>query len=685
MNDLKEVLLKLGYTELNPMQAQAISEGFLEEDRVLVSAPTASGKTLLALLAVIKNFQETRKKAIYMVPLRALARDKLNDFLVLKNFGITVALSIGDLDSADSLLSEKDLIIATCEKTDSLLRHKAEWLNQVNLVIVDELHLLEDDERGGTLEIVLTKFFREGKKIIGLSATIGNAEEIAEWLKAKYIKSDYRPVELIFGICTKKELSLANTSIPLNPNSFLEELVEKAIMQKEGAGQVLVFSSTRKGAESAAELFSSVVARNMTEQEREKAKILSQRVLRVFSPPTRQCRLLSKLIEKGVAFHHAGISGKQLSIIEEGFKKERVIKAIGCTTTLAMGMDLPASWVILKDLKRFNVFSSNYISKLEAMQCLGRAGRPRYDKIGYGILVCNEKEKQFVVNKYILGELEEIYSKLGMEPVLRMHVLELISSNYCKNFMDLLDFFNSTFYSHQYGSSEEFSEKIRKIVNQLKEMDFLREKGNSLFATPIGRRVSELYIDPLSGNALISFIKSKSNKHEFNYLLAICRTTELMPYPSVKSSEEKTLWEELYYFLDDFEISDWEMDDNSLGAFKTAKLLNSWINEESEEAILEKFDVPPGILFSKRKIAEWLFYSLSELSYLLNNIEVQKNAKKLQKRIKHGVKEELIDLCRIKGIGRVRARRLYAKGIKSVEELKKHSIEEIKSIARGVI
>ena len=201
---LKELyhVLEKEITHLRPSQEKSINKGLLDGKNLLVCTPTASGKTLIAELAALKSIIEKKGKAIYIVPLKALASEKYRDFRRKYDKIAKIALSIGDIDSSDPYLAEYDLIITTSEKLDSLTRHHAAWLSGISVVIVDEIHLLNDQERGPTLEILLTilKKLLKNVQIIGLSATIGNAEELAEWLKADLVVDDWRPVKLHKGV-----------------------------------------------------------------------------------------------------------------------------------------------------------------------------------------------------------------------------------------------------------------------------------------------------------------------------------------------------------------------------------------------------------------------------------------------------------------------------------------------------
>ena len=204
-------ILKKDIEELRPAQKKAIESGLLDGKNLLVCTPTASGKTLIAELAALKSIIEGKGKAIYIVPLKALASEKLKDFKKRYDGIAKIALSIGDIDSADSYLIDYDLIITTSEKLDSLIRHHAPWLSLISTIIIDEIHLLNDPSRGPTLEILITILRQLLKKsqIIALSATIGNPEELAEWLKAELVADDWRPVKLHKGVYLNGEVEFS--------------------------------------------------------------------------------------------------------------------------------------------------------------------------------------------------------------------------------------------------------------------------------------------------------------------------------------------------------------------------------------------------------------------------------------------------------------------------------------------
>lgn len=202
-----EVLEKRGFSELRPCQEKAVAAGLFDDKNLLVCTPTASGKTLVGELAALNAILHDHGKAIYVVPLRALASEKHKQFK--KDYpNLKIALSSGDLDSNDEYLSRAEVIITTSEKLDSLLRHRVSWIRSVKTVIIDEIHLLNDANRGPTLEIVITilKRILPELQLIGLSATIGNPEELAQWLDAEIVFDTWRPVELHKGVLVNNKV-----------------------------------------------------------------------------------------------------------------------------------------------------------------------------------------------------------------------------------------------------------------------------------------------------------------------------------------------------------------------------------------------------------------------------------------------------------------------------------------------
>ncbi|MEM2695133.1 MAG: DEAD/DEAH box helicase, partial [Archaeoglobaceae archaeon] len=253
-----EVLKDCGLKELFPPQEEALPHIFKRENLIL-AVPTAAGKTLVAEIAMISEILRGGK-CLYITPLRALASEKFENFRKWEKIGVQVGIATGDYESIDAHLANSDIVVTTAEKADSLLRNRAFWLRDVTCLVVDEIHLLDSDDRGHTLEVLITKMRKMKPEIwiLGLSATAPNVSEIAEWLNAKFIQSNWRPVPLYYGILCEKTLEIYRDGVVYSAKKSFEEILEDCI--SEGGG-VLVFESTRRYAESLAEKLSKISAK----------------------------------------------------------------------------------------------------------------------------------------------------------------------------------------------------------------------------------------------------------------------------------------------------------------------------------------------------------------------------------------------------------------------------------------
>lgn len=684
-NEFIEKFKEEKISELYPPQADLVQKNLLKEKNLVVAMPTAAGKTLIATLAMIEKLSKQKGKIVYIVPLVALANEKYEYYKKFFEKKYKVAISIGDFDSADPWLNDYDIIICTTEKLDSLIRHGVNWINEISLIVADEIHLINDPSRGPTLEILLT-LLRElspRAQIFALSATIRNAKEIADWINANLMFSDFRPVKLFEGVGYNSKISFyGRDEIKLVNLAMDAAIVENTLKMKK---QCLIFAGTRRNAEKAAEDLQKIVGSNLGRNEAFQLESISNEIENVLEVPTKQCKKLAAVAKNGVVFHHAGLLGKQRRIIEESFKKG-IIKVIAATPTLALGVNLPAFRVVIKDAKRFySGIGAIYIPVLEYKQMTGRAGRPQYDEYGESILIAKtEDEARDLVDRYILGDTENITSKLAVEPILRMHTLALIANNFKKSEERLLEFFANTFYGFQYGDIYVIEEKILSILDRLEEWGFISRRGKLISATKIGKRVAELYIDPLTAHNFIEALDAKKRIEAFSFLQLVSNAIEMRPLLTVRSSEFVDVHEILVKkegsilqkIPEDFEL---EFDD-FLKSIKTAMMFGDWINESTEDEILAKYKVAPGELRSRLKNADWLVYSLHELSQLVGKKELLKEINKTRIRMTYGIKEELISLIKLKQIGRTRARKLYNTNLKTLEDLRKVPADKLSSV-----
>ncbi|RLF52084.1 MAG: hypothetical protein DRN19_01615, partial [Thermoplasmata archaeon] len=315
-----EILEEDGIESFYPPQREALSP-CLQGKHLVLSVPTAAGKSLVAYIGIVQKLLREGGKALYIVPLKALAREKYEELSRFKKIGLKVGISTGDLTRSDPRLARYDIIVCTSEKADSLIRHQASWLWKVNILVVDEIHLLNDPGRGPTLEVVISRMRRINPdlQIIALSATIRNAEDIANWLDAELVKSDWRPVKLKEGVYYRGIIEFSDGSIKsvgTKPDP-IQALVRDCL---EDGGQVLIFVNTRKSSQSLA-LKLRDLARNYIENEREKLEKIADDILSLSEEPTSMDEDLSRCVKEGVAFHHAGLSSESRKIVENSFRE----------------------------------------------------------------------------------------------------------------------------------------------------------------------------------------------------------------------------------------------------------------------------------------------------------------------------------------------------------------------------
>ena len=693
---VKAVVAKSGYETLYPPQEEAIKAGVLDGKNLVLASPTASGKTLVAELTILKSILEQGGKALYLTPLRALASEKYQDFQRYADIEIApgrkvrVAVTSGDYDNSDFYLANYDVIISTNEKADSLLRHRSPWIADISVVVADEIHLITEADRGPTLEVVLTRLRKINPRIqlLALSATIKNAAEMAEWLKAIPITTDWRPVPLREGVYHNGEIQFKDGASRVIPHSDTNPVFETALDVVNAGGQVLIFAETRRIAVEMGRKASALLRRSLPKQDRRGLEAIAQRILSA-GERTRLGEALAEQVLNGVAFHHAGLTSPHRRLIEDAFKAGR-LKILSATPTLAAGINLPARTVIISSYERYEAGYGRYpISVLEYKQMCGRAGRPKYDKFGEAILIARtEDEQDYLLKNYALAEPERIWSKLGAEKVLRPHVLATIATRFATTEEGLVNFFANTFYAFQYDPKM-IRGKLGDILKFLHKEQMVEFEGEELKATKFGRRVSELYIDPVSAVILRDGLYTRAkNVTEVSFLHLISRTPDIAPklYPRRGEDEMLDLFAKEHENEYMCEIPEYYGDANGvtyeefLAEIKCARVLYEWINETTEDAILEAHRVEPGDIMRMVDTAKWLLHATYQLAELFGHKDLLRPTYELQVRCNKGVKSELIPLVELEGVGRVRARSLFNASYRSLEDLKRASVTDLMSV-----
>ncbi len=658
-----------GITKVYPPQADAIQRGLLDGKNIVAAIPTASGKTLLAEIAMLKSVL-SGGKAVYIVPLRALASEKYDRFSQFASLGIEVGISTGDFDSKDEWLGKYDIIVATSEKVDSLLRNEASWTRDITVIVVDEVHLINSPIRGPTLEITLAKLMKLNPRaqVLALSATIGNAGELARWLNAELVQSEWRPVELREGVLFGRVIKFVDGEKEIGVTNKDDSIALSVDTIKEG-GQCLIFTNTRKNSENTARGVGKAIKDLIDLDDVGKLTELAGEIRE--TGETGLCEKLAFCIENGTAFHHAGLRSEHRRIIENGFRSN-VIKVIACTPTLASGLNLPARRVIIKNYKRYDAnFGLAPISVLEIKQMCGRAGRPGLDPYGESVLIAkNLDEFDRLMENYVLANPEDIWSKLGVEAALRTHLLSTIATGFAQSREQLFDFIESTFYACQ---QERWSLEhvVDAVLEFLEKEDMIIRSDDDIRATELGGLISKLYIDPASASIIIKGLKSVDDVARFTLLHLICQTPDMRKL-YLRSNDSSWVDESVERHHDEFiRVPDPHKKEYEwfLAEAKTAMLFYDWICEEHENDIIKKFGIGPGDIRTLCELAEWLMHSTAELSAQLG-LRFTQDARDLVEQIKYGASPELLKLIKIKGVGRVRARRLYNAGYTDIAKLR---------------
>lgn len=771
-----------GIESFFPPQMEALPP-ILEGKNLMLTIPTASGKSLVAYIGIINRLIGDMKgmRGAYVVPLKALANEKFEEMKeIAESVGLTVGLAIGDRGGESSSVEDSDILVCTSEKLDSILRTRVGFLENLGVVVSDEFHLLNDFSRGPTLEVTLSRIMhiRPEAQIIALSATVGNSEKLSKWLRAEHVKSDWRPIPLHCGIMTDLDVSIhriegggereevKSRALPGMKNRRLQAALEDTISI---GGQLLVFVSSRASAVKEARVLSEYLL-SLTEgdfniitgETIENWKYISDKISKGGENSSTGSSL-AKSIKGGVGFHHAGLTHRQRGIIESSFKKGD-IKCIVATPTLAQGVNLPARRVVIRDFRRWSVAASASmpLSVMEIRQMLGRAGRPKYDEYGDAwILSKDSDEEKRLVDLYLNSEPEDVTSKLANpmaksaieDPALLTHVLSLISSGILNDRYSVSRFFDSTFLATQMrpetladrldeaiawlvengmltreGDSEKVAKKIQdEQPSSLNEEEWLDEvptwansaasvlgvelstrrevrkfetrrngpaifgfkKANSMsedtighsesptmtyLPTPLGKRISMLYLNPLSGRILrdglgkaMEIISGRDEFQQFSpisLLHLVACTPDFLPLWLRKSDFDKV---QSALHVHEREMLGSAVDHDEDRRMKGALVLQSWMEEETMSSIEKNWGVQPGDLRSRVELAEWLLYASRRI--VIEDEEISAFGRQAhetlidaigetRRRVRYGCKSDILGLVSLKGIGRVRAREM---------------------------
>ncbi|MBU0467771.1 MAG: hypothetical protein KJ736_01760 [Candidatus Omnitrophica bacterium] len=450
----------------------------------------------------------------------------------------------------------------------------------------------------------------------------------------------------------------------------------------------MIFVASRRSAQAVSRQIAQSVAKVLTADEKTKLLAISKKIAGSNTDSTKVCRKLAEVVAMGSAFHHAGLKPDQRELVEEFFKNT-TIKVISCTPTLAAGVNLPARRAIIRDVKRFEAgLGAAFIPTSEYKQCAGRAGRPQYDDCGEAVLIAKTKSEESVLfEKYILAAPEPVTSKLDEQSALRIHSLASVAGGYVYDMDGMFEFISHTFLYHQKQSAELF-DRITQIFLFLQKEGFIENSSKRFFPTVMGNLTSRLYIDPISS----IIIRDGLNQIKPNTPLSQIGALHLMtccPDGPLMMGLGKNIVGDLEMFVsnfqDDFILNSenfHELDDyfTFMRTVKTTWFLSEWIEEEREEAICERFNIGPGDIYRYVDMARRLLYATGIIAEMMNKKKLTFEIEALKTRVQYGIKEDLLDIIQLKGVGRVRARNMHNRGIKKLTDLRSFSQEKLAAI-----
>ncbi|KAG0662889.1 DEIH-box ATPase [Maudiozyma exigua] len=557
---------------LNAVQSKVFPTAFKSDHNMLLCAPTGAGKTNVAMLTVLRtlshyhnerndSFQLRKFKIIYIAPLKALVQEQVREFRRrLSPFDIKVAELTGDSRLSRKEIETAQILVSTPEKWDIITRKSSDnwYTDSVKLIIIDEIHLLHD-ERGPVLESIVARTLRskdytDKPRLVGLSATLPNYTDVATFLRVPeeglfYFDSSYRPCPLSQQFCgIKSEGSLKKL------NAMNQACYDKVLESLTEGNQIIVFVHSRKetgrtGEYLRAKFLESELADKLINSEAGSKEILKSESNNILDQD------LKKLLTHGIGIHHAGLSREDRSMAEDMFA-DGLLRVLVSTATLAWGVNLPAHTVIIKGTDVYSPEQSNWVrlSPQDMLQMLGRAGRPRYDTHGDGIIITNQSDIQYYLA--VLNQQLPIESQLISKIVDNLNA-EVVAGN-VSSLLEAVDWLTYTYFyvrilvapdlykvSHL---NEDDTFKIFRtnlahtVFSILSEQNLLlyNESSGAVVPTELGRIASYFYIKYETMNI---YNQELSENVSIIDLFRIFTLSDEFKYFSIRPEEAKEIHE----------------------------------------------------------------------------------------------------------------------------------------------
>ena len=645
------------FERFNAMQSEALPALLDSEDNVVVSAPTASGKTAIAEVAICETLKQDGT-ALFLAPLRALTNEKEREWERFEDLGYSVYVVTGERDLNPRRAERADILVMTPEKADSATRkhdsRRYSFVTDVDCCVIDEVHLLDSERRGSVLEVTISRLRRLcDARVVALSATMPNIEDVADWLDAPESSTfafdeSYRPVPLEADVATYSH----------GENAFADkyrrlyralDLAEPHVRED---GQALVFVSSRQDTVQA--------AKKTRDELVERDVPIGARGEYDFHTDAAELSndTLRQSVLDGVGFHHAGLSREDKNLVEQWFREGK-IQVLFSTSTLAWGVNLPARCVVIRDTKLHDPLEGEVdMSPLDVLQMLGRAGRPGYDDQGYAWVVCDRSD----TDRYreLLEDGKTIESRLADLPDggadgrsasdLAVHLNAEIALGTVTDIDGAMDWLETTFYyvraQRASGYAEDHRERVSAALEWLVDRGFVETDGLSVDPSPLGRLASKFYLR-LETARQFADLAERDDLDTLDVLRTIASTPEFQSV-SARSDEDDAVDAVLGQRGTDMDAGPRKvlailragMDGNMPGALKS----DAWVIRQNAlrlfaalRAIVDRFGTP-------------------EAANLVSRVEA---------RVDHGVSGDAVGLTTIEGVGSGRAKTLAAAGFRT--------------------
>ncbi|XP_053828435.1 activating signal cointegrator 1 complex subunit 3 isoform X2 [Vidua macroura] len=548
-----EVLYK--FTHFNPIQTQIFHTLYHTDCNVLLGAPTGSGKTVAAELAIFRVFNKyPTSKAVYIAPLKALVRERIEDWKVRieEKLGKKVVELTGDVTPDMRAIAQADLIVTTPEKWDGISRswQNRSYVQKVAILIIDEIHLL-GDERGPVLEVIVsrTNFIsshtEKPVRVVGLSTALANARDLADWLNINQMglfnfRPSVRPVPLEVHIQGFPGQHYCPRMASMNKPAF------QAIRSHSPAKPVLIFVSSRRQTRLTA---LDLIAFLATEDDPKQWLKMDEREMNDIIVTVRDSNLKLTLAF-GIGMHHAGLHERDRKTVEELFVNCK-IQVLIATSTLAWGVNFPAHLVIVKGTEYYDGKTRRYVDYpiTDVLQMMGRAGRPQFDDQGKAVILVHDIKKDFY--KKFLYEPFPVESSL-LE-VLADHLNAEIAAGTITSKQDAMDYITWTYFFRRlimnptyYNLDDVSHDTMNKYLSSLVEKSLFDLEGSycievgednrSIEPLTYGRIASYYYLKHPTIGMFKDQLKPESNIEEL--LLILTNADEYTDLP-VRHNEDQ--------------------------------------------------------------------------------------------------------------------------------------------------